>query len=102
MEPRRLAVRLRLAWLLSTSPDPEARNGAEAVGLVSAVAQRAQNPRILDVLAAALAEAGRFEQAADAAARAARLADAGRQPGLAERIRAREAVYRTGQPFREN
>jgi spermidine synthase len=101
-DPRRLAVRLRLAWLLSTSPDPAVRDGARALELVSAAAQRSQNPRILDVLAAALAESGRFEEAATAAAHAAMLADAGGHPGLAERIRAHEAAYEAQRPLRED
>jgi spermidine synthase len=95
-----LAVRLRLAWLLSTSTDPGVRNGSEALGLVASAARRTENPRILDVLAAALAESGRFEQAAVAAAQAADLAEVGGHPDLARQIRAREAVYRTGRPIR--
>ena len=102
IEPRRLDVRLRLAWLLSTSPDPAARNGAEALELASTAAERAKNhPRILEALAAALAESGRFEEAADTAARAVKLAEAGGRPGLAKRIRAHEAAYKAGRPVRE-
>ena len=94
-----LGVRLQLAWLLSTSSDPTARDGAEALRLVPADAQRSENPRILDVMAAALAESGRFAEAAGAAAQAAHLAEVGGHVDLARQIRAREAAYRAERPI---
>jgi spermidine synthase/Flp pilus assembly protein TadD len=96
-----LEVRLRLAWLLSTSPDPGARDGLEAVGLVAAAAERTRSPRILGVLAAALAESGRFESAAETASRGAELADEAGQSEMAAKLRARGAAYRSGRSLRE-
>ena len=58
-----------LAWLLATSPDAALRNGPEAVQLAEhgcAVTSR-RNPTLLDTLAAAYAEAGRFPEAINAA-----------------------------------
>ena len=55
------------AWILATNPNASVRDGAEAVEL----AQRAvklsggQEPAILDTLAAAYAEAGRFADAVE-------------------------------------
>ncbi len=86
----------QLALLLATAPDPACRNGAEAVRL----AERAcaltgrRNPHALDTLAAAYAEAGRFDQAVAAAKAAAALADA----SLADQIHARLQLYQRRQP----
>jgi len=53
-----------LAWLLATQPQPEQRNGAEAVTLAEracALTQR-HEARYLGTLDAAYAEAGRFSE----------------------------------------
>ena len=90
-----------LAWLLATSPDPLVRNGAQAV----VVAERAnqvtgyENPVALDTLAAAYAEAGRFDNAVATAARAEQLARAAGQSELADRFASRLARYREKKPF---
>lgn len=75
-----------LAWILSTDPRPEFRNGVEAVTM----AERAcaltgqQDPARLKTLAAAYAEAGRFGEAVKTSQTAKALADkTGRRP-LAE------------------
>jgi len=52
-----------LAWLLATSPDPEVRDGAEAVRWARTAVEREPNAARLDTLAAAHAEAGEFEDA---------------------------------------
>ncbi len=64
--------RLELAWLLSTAPDSEVRDGVNAVELASEVSSRTggQSARALDVLAAALAESGRFDEARATASQA--------------------------------
>jgi spermidine synthase len=88
------------AWVLSTSPDDSIRNGAEAVdfGLRAAQATAGKDPAVLDALAAAYAEAGRFEAAALTARRALLAAP----PGQAEEIRGRIALYESRRPFRKN
>ncbi len=99
-DPRLLA---RLAWLLATAPETGLRDGEEAV----AMAERAlellpvELPEALDVLAAALAEAGRFDRAVETAARARELAWSGSRPELAGPIGERLALYEAGRPFRE-
>jgi Flp pilus assembly protein TadD len=91
-----------LSWVLATSPDGESRNGNQAVGLAQRLTQIAgeADPRVLDVLAAAYAEAGDFAQAAQAAMQAVKLAEDLGQPALAEPIRARMELYRSRQAFR--
>jgi serine/threonine protein kinase len=53
------------AWLLATCSDAGIRDGQRAVELAQQAADLTQrkNPKMLDTLAAALAEAGRFEEA---------------------------------------
>ena len=55
---------------------------------------------LLDTLAAALAEAGRFDEAVQMAGRARELALAKNQSQLAERIAKRQGLYQQHQPYR--
>ena len=93
----------QLAWVLATCPVESIRNGAEAVDL----AQRAvrlpdgQEPAILDTLAAAYAEAGRFSEAVETMKRAVSLASARGNTALADIIRGRIKLYQAGSPYRE-
>jgi tetratricopeptide (TPR) repeat protein len=65
-----------LACLLATAPDPELRNGPEAVALAekACALTQYQNTSVLSTLAAAYAEAGRFEQAVATAEKACAMA----------------------------
>jgi hypothetical protein len=57
-------VQGNLAWLLATCPDDAVRDGPKAVTLAAeVVASTPQDAAYLDTLAAAYAEAGRFEEA---------------------------------------
>ncbi len=58
-----------LAWLLAANPDPKLRNGSEAVPLAEHACQRTdyQEAFLIGTLAAAYAEAGRFNDAVAAA-----------------------------------
>ena len=57
--------------------------------------------KILDTLAAAYAEAGRFSEAVATAGKALDLATQQRQQTLADGLRARLALYKAGKPFRQ-
>jgi len=61
---------------------------------------RGREPAMLDTLAAAYAETGRFAEAAQTARRALALAMEQNQASLAERIKARIALYEKSMPFR--
>lgn len=98
------AVALRqMAWVMATSPDASVRNGAEAAALAVEAIERsgAKDAAAWDTLAAAYAEAGKFADAAQTAARALALAEAARQAELAAAIRGRIRLYQSQNAFRE-
>ena len=92
----------RLAWLLAVNPDAHIRNGTQAVELAerAATLTRRQQPAVLDTLAAAYAEAGRFTEAIATARRALGIATQQNDRGLAAGLNARIALYQAGTPFR--
>jgi len=91
------------AWVMATTGNPKFRHGAKAVELAKLANQMTnyQHPEPLDALAAAYAEAGNFAAAISTAQRAAELARAGGRTGLAREIQQRLALYRQGQPYRD-
>ena len=90
------------AWELATAPGAELRDGAEAVRLARRVYDAFPGqPLPGDVLAAALAETGDFEQAIEVAGRARDLALAANQGPLVAQIELRLEGYRRGRPFRQ-
>ena len=91
-----------LAWILATHPSGSIRNGAEAVRHAQKAVDLSQerNAVFLDTLAAAQAEAGRFEEAVRSAQKAAELARA-ENPELLGDITARIKLYQSGRPYRE-
>jgi protein O-mannosyl-transferase len=92
-----------LAWILATSPDAAVRNGLRAVRLAERTAELIgrHNPRALDTLAAAYAEAGHLDQATATAQEALALASAAGEVELAEVIQTHLQRYSSGQPWRE-
>jgi tetratricopeptide (TPR) repeat protein len=108
----REAIRLRpnyakalnnLAWLMATDPDPHGTNDEEALRLARRAADLTEgnDPGTLDTLAAACAEAHRFEEAAAIAERAVALAETSGQSQLARQIQARLEGYRSEKPYHE-
>jgi len=91
-----------LAWLYATAADPSVRNGAEAVRLAEHACRVTARKEVapLDVLAAAYAEAGRFQDAVAAAREAAALARAQGQTDAATKIEARLRFYEAGKALR--
>ena len=108
----REAIRLRpdwvealnnLAWLLATHPEARFRDGKQALELAARglALTHTNDAKLLDTLGGALAEAGRFPEAIDAARTAARLAQASGGAQLVREIEAHQQCYERGQPFRE-
>ena len=88
------------AWLLATARDASIRNGAEAVRLARGAIRLNDNPYTRDTLAAAYAEAGRFDAATAEQERAIEMLRAmGRHDEVAD-FRTRLELYRSGQPYR--
>jgi len=92
-----------LAWLRATCPDAARRNGEEAVRLAEQVVRLSggQNPAHLDTLAAAYAEAGRFDDARRTIQRALEIAQNSRRADVAKECEQRKALYEQNQPYRE-
>jgi tetratricopeptide (TPR) repeat protein len=103
-EPDNPFLLSRLGWLLATSPEDGVRNGAKAVEVSErAVALRfRQDVMSLDTLAAAYAEAGRFEDATATASAAVALAHSKGDQANASAVAQRLALYRSHQRYRES
>jgi Flp pilus assembly protein TadD len=103
-EPSRMIpAALRLTWVLASGPDAALRDGARAVALAErACAKAKDNPDCLDAMAAAYAEAGRFDDAVNAARGALERAQAGGPPEQVEAIRAHLRSYEQRRAWRQS
>jgi len=92
-----------LAWILAAGPNAQVRNGKDAVALAERACKLTdyKRPVMVGTLAAAYAEAGRFQDAVATAEKAGALAEQSNQPALAARNRELAALYRSGQPARD-
>ncbi|MEY2427489.1 MAG: protein O-mannosyl-transferase [Verrucomicrobiota bacterium] len=92
-----------LAWFRAADPRPEVRDGAEAVELAERACRLTEyrDPLMIGTLAAAYAEAGRFDDAIKTGEKAQALATATGKPALAERNRELLKLYREHKPFHE-
>lgn len=95
-------VRVYAAWEFATNPVDSVRDGARGVTLCEGVlaAGAPRDADLLDTLAAAYAEAGRFDEAVTTAEQAASIAKARGRTDLAEALTARLELYRAKKPFR--
>lgn len=103
LKPDSPAALRNLAWILATNPKPEIRNGAEAVKLaehVNALLPKPE-PTYLEVLDAAYAEAGRFDDAIKTAEKVRQLCTNDQQKIIADRAGKRLELYKAGKPFHE-
>jgi tetratricopeptide (TPR) repeat protein len=92
-----------LAWALATAPDKKVRNPEKAVRFAYHACKQTEfnNPSYLDTLAAAYASTGSFNMAVETAAKALKLAQLSKQTRMANEIKKRLDVYKTGHPFHE-
>ena len=102
-EPDSIETLNNLAWMLATSPDAIARNGADAVQFAEQACRLTDHKKagMVGTLAAAYAEAGRFAEAVTTATKAAELADAAGDAQFAEANRQLLSLYRAGRPYHE-
>jgi Tfp pilus assembly protein PilF len=91
------------AWLLATAADPAVRNGAEAVRHAERACELTGRKQAgyIGTLAAAYAEAGRFEDATRAAQQAIDVATSAGEKERADINRQLLELYRAGEPFRQ-
>jgi hypothetical protein len=92
-----------LAWLLATCPDAHLRDGVQAVKYAERACELTHHgvTVLVGTLAAAYAEAGRYDDAVAAAQKACALATAAGERDLLERNRELLALYRAHQPYHE-
>ena len=100
-DPASQSAMQQLAWLLATAPDDAVRDPAEAVRLAEAALAGTLAPdvRQLDVLAAALASAGRYAEALPPIDEAISRLQTGNRPE-AQELSERRKLYEANQPYR--
>ena len=101
LQPDWPPVLTELAWLLAAHVEAGVRDPAEAVSLAAraVVLTHRQDPRSLDVLGAAYAAAGRFDQAVTTAQTAVDLLGARGSLSAATEVSERVELYRRHQAF---
>ncbi|HWB02478.1 MAG TPA: ASPIC/UnbV domain-containing protein [Verrucomicrobiales bacterium] len=94
--PDDLTALNNIAWQRAAHPDEKIRDGAAAVKYAERAAELSKHaePSILDTLAAAYAQAGRFDDAVATAEKALALARAAGNSALTEGIRKSQRLYR--------
>ncbi len=104
LQPNTTSTLQRAAWVLATCPERALRDGEQALTFARRAAQltHENDPAILDALAAAYAEVGRFTDAASTARKALALATQRDMQQQIESIRKRVELYEARTPFREN
>ena len=92
-----------LAWILAANPDAHVREGRQAVVLAERACKLTgyKQPIMVGTLAAAYAEAGRFDEAVTNAEKAKTMAEQANQMELAAKNRALLDLYLSGQPARD-
>jgi spermidine synthase len=93
-----------LAWIFSTYGDSDIRDGKKAVEMAEKAYRLSdgRDPSLLDTLAAAYAEEGRFIEAMETARRGMDMALRDGENGIAEEIKARLELYKSNRPYRED
>ena len=92
-----------LAWIYATSPQAPLRNGAEAVRLAEQACKLTQRQKtaVLDTLAAAYAEAGRFADAVKTTEEIRALAVSAHDTNTLDKARQRLELYLAGKAYRD-
>ncbi|HEY5312830.1 MAG TPA: tetratricopeptide repeat protein [Pirellulales bacterium] len=100
LDPNHNRALARLAWLLSTCPDPQFRDGPQAVGhaMLACESTHSKDSESLSSLAAAYAEVGKFEEAVQWQEKANALnTNERRQPWNSQLL----ACYKRNEPYRD-
>lgn len=105
-DPKNSGVLNNLAWVLSTSPDDNVRNGKRAIELATQACEVTEykRPHIISTLAAAYAESGDFENAIKWSTKAVEESTAGDpkpDAEVTEQLKKELEGYKAKKPFRE-
>jgi arylsulfatase A-like enzyme/tetratricopeptide (TPR) repeat protein len=102
--PSDVRIATSLANILATNPDDAVRDGASAIvhAEKASALTGGQHPEVLGILAAAYAEAGRFDQAVETVERAIEIARANNAAELTAALESQASLYRAGRPYRES
>jgi len=100
-DPEDIHLTIQLAWVLATTSKERLRDGNKAIWLAKKTCEKTNYllPELLDVLAAAYAETGQFEQALETAQRAYQLASSKNMKDLMKEIQSRIDLYYLKKPF---
>ena len=99
--PKYAAAYDSLAWLMATCPDGRYRDGKRAVDLAEKAWKSRETAARLDILAAAYAEVGRFQEAVNTQEKAiTKVKQEGREKALPE-YEKHLSSYKSGKPWRE-
>jgi tetratricopeptide (TPR) repeat protein len=103
LNPNHVKSLARLARLLATAPDDTVRNGAQAIELANraVLLTGGQQPAVLDTLAMAYAETGRFEEAVKTLETAMRLLEQGGAVEESKSLEPHLAKFKSRQPWRD-
>jgi tetratricopeptide (TPR) repeat protein len=104
LKPDSIETMNNLAWMLATDPEANIRDGERAVALAEQACQLThyRKTTMVGTLAAAYAEAGRFDDAIATAQKACTLAEKSGEQNLLQKNQELLARYRAHQPYREN
>ena len=103
LDPNDVHTLTFLARTLATAEDPQVRNGAQAVALAEKanILTGGQQPFVLDTLAAAYAEVGRFADAQQTLQKAIQLTSKTGEADVVSAMQQRLKLYESGRPYRE-
>ena len=102
-QPDNMLAANNLAWIRSTNPNAELRDGEQAVKLATQICERTKyrHPQLLDTLSVAYAEAGDFEKAQKFANQAKDIFLKAGQSDPAKKIQLRLEQFELEKPYRE-
>lgn len=98
--PDQPAFAQALARLLAASPDPQVRDGRQALDLVTSLANQHKTTSVAETMAMALAQVGRFEDAVEWQRLAMSVAADAGHSDAAKRMAANLALYQRREPCR--
>ena len=90
-----------LAWFMATCPDDQYRNGKQAVKLAEKALEFRETVNVMDTLAAAYAEVGRFQDAIKTQKKAIEQFKQESDTKELEEMKERLESYKAGKPWRE-